>query len=415
MNQNRKATANPTVAASRPRVMMTERSAAIMSMAIGIIFCLSNIVYVDRITSSVLEFDDPSRKLEATARPVDFHDTNHVDTGTNDNDKGKEPLIRILKEAGIEDLDQESFERLPTWSQVVELYGESPRIVGLETCQSFRESVDPNNAFPAPAGAFNSGTNLLSTLLRKNCHLPNLREEFADEGARKQVNWGKHQPPRVRLEHKLIESINNTDILPVVSIRDPYSWMQSMCRHSYAGTWDHSDEHCPNLVLNQADFDLFGKNYYRRNFRANLHRSSEIAPVYVDYNKMYVYHDSLVGMWNDWYNEYVQADFPRVLVRMEDLVFHTRNVTQAVCECAGGMLREGEFQYVQGSAKPGHNFANQYKTTMLDAMIRYGSAQSNLERIKGMTKDDIAYARSTLSPDLMEAFGYRHPEEVNFA
>lgn len=36
----------------------------------------------------------------------------------------------------------------------------------------------------------------------------------------------------VQNDHK----VNKTAVMPVVAIRDPYSWMQSLCRHPY-GTY----------------------------------------------------------------------------------------------------------------------------------------------------------------------------------
>jgi hypothetical protein len=42
------------------------------------------------------------------------------------------------------------------------------------------------------------------------------------------------------------------------------------------------------------------------------------------------------------------------MVRFEDLVFHPRETTQKVCECAGGQLmRKNKFIYIVDSAKKG--------------------------------------------------------------
>lgn len=74
----------------------------------------------------------------------------------------KRPILNILQQAGlqIEDLDQRTIDELPTWSHIQRLYGDEPRIVGLETCEAFRESVDARTRFFGVAGTFNSGTNL---------------------------------------------------------------------------------------------------------------------------------------------------------------------------------------------------------------------------------------------------------------
>jgi hypothetical protein len=81
----------------------------------------------------------------------------------NLNDKGT--ILDILQQAGlqIQDLDQSTIDELPTWPQIQRLYGNEPRIVGLETCAAFRESVDARTRFFGVAGTFNSGTNLGKT------------------------------------------------------------------------------------------------------------------------------------------------------------------------------------------------------------------------------------------------------------
>jgi hypothetical protein len=74
----------------------------------------------------------------------------------------KEPIMKILQQAGlqIQDMDQRTIDELPTWSQIQRLYGKEPRIVGLETCEAFRECIDARTRFFGVAGTFNSGTNL---------------------------------------------------------------------------------------------------------------------------------------------------------------------------------------------------------------------------------------------------------------
>ena len=341
--------------------------------------------------------------------------------------QGKERLLSILEDAGYLAISRESLQQLPTWKQVVELYGETPHIVGLETCETFRNTIDPRKAFMAPAGPFNSGTNLLAELLWCNCALPNLRRKLDWYAKRWQVNFGKHQPPRTRAYHQVRKSVNNTFQMPIVAVRDPYSWMQSMCRHGYTANWLHTTKHCPNLIPNHVDFTYYdslqlnddktafglddGDYKDDDNPEANFTKEMATIPVHVKYKSLTTHHTSLAHMWNDWYGEYVEADFPRIFVRMEDLVFHARNVTETICKCVGGRLWKRGFRYVTDSAKEGEINERQYETTMLDAMIRYGSAKS-LHRTQGMTKEDKDYARSVLRTDLMEMFGYNHPQET---
>jgi hypothetical protein len=87
-------------------------------------------------------------------------------------DPDKQQIFNILENAGYdvandERFDQEMLDSLPKWSDIIDMYGE-PNIIGLETCQQYRESVQEHQTL-AVAGNFNSGTNFLYELLRKNC------------------------------------------------------------------------------------------------------------------------------------------------------------------------------------------------------------------------------------------------------
>jgi hypothetical protein len=218
-------------------------------------------------------------------------------------------------------------------------------------------------------------------------------------------------------------------ILPVVAVRDPYSWMQSMCRHGYTANWLHTNKHCPNLIPNEFDFTMLESLQHDDNIitpnmlddadytdddnpEAGFTMNTTVIPVTVEYKSLTINHTSLAHMWNDWYLDYVQAEFPRIMIRMEDLVFHTRNVTEQICTCAGGRLRNTTFHYIKKSAKEGELHEFQYETTMLDAMIRYGSA-THQDRTRGMTRQDMEYAQGVISKDLMNIFDYQYPQIEN--
>ena len=118
-----------------------------------------------------------------------------------------------------------------------------------------------------------------------------------------------------------------------------------MCRHHYTATWPHDEHrHCPNLIPDDQD---------RSEFRLRL-IGQDTVPVKVNYKGADIirHHESLVHFWNEWYKEYLDADFPRIIVRYEDLVFRPKETTKQVCECFGGTLNE-RFQYVVDTAKKG--------------------------------------------------------------
>lgn len=73
--------------------------------------------------------------------------------------KGREELLAILEDAGVQDIDAASIAKLPTWSQVTKLYGDKPVVYGLETCERFRNTIPKEDASVGTAGLFNTGTN----------------------------------------------------------------------------------------------------------------------------------------------------------------------------------------------------------------------------------------------------------------
>ena len=108
-----------------------------------------------------------------------------------------------------------------------------------------------------------------------------------------------------------------------------------------AAKWHHTSRHCPNLVPNEEDLDLFPY-------------LEDLVPVQIKYPEKAEHWDSLAHLWSDWYGQYFHADFPRLIVRFEDLLFNTKEMIQTVCACVGGVPREeGKFAYVVDSGKFG--------------------------------------------------------------
>jgi hypothetical protein len=211
-----------------------------------------------------------------------------------------------------------------------------------------------------------------------------------------QVPWGKHMMAKFRLQNvaKREEKTNKTSVLPVVVVRDPYSWMQSMCRLHYAVSWHSSKAHCPNLVPNEEDFKLYPHRNQHVPVRLNF-KGHAIAK-----------YQSLAHLWTDWYRQYLAADYPRIVVRYEDLMYHPKEVTSQLCECVGGIMGS-EFVYMVDSAKwgPGHG-ATEGRTSLVAAMIKYGNVK---KRLRGYTKEDLQLAHVGLDEKMMEMFQYNRP------
>ena len=95
--------------------------------------------------------DDGMRHRKKSRTELENEETYGVD----------ENIVKILHSASVE-IDKELAEQLPTWDDVVSLYGDRPIIHGLETCEPYRQAVTPENRMTGPAGMFNTGTNLVS-------------------------------------------------------------------------------------------------------------------------------------------------------------------------------------------------------------------------------------------------------------
>jgi hypothetical protein len=171
-------------------------------LLLGLVFCVFDSIYLFYATHNLtlhpdgagIEFvaDQESETSETSPKKqvVNHQVHNQYDKQLSaDSDlDSKERVIQIIKDADMESqLTPEIIEKLPTWKQVVDILGPAPRIFGLDSCQAFQDSLDPAEAFIAPAGAFNSGTNLMAELLIANCYNPARRKKYHTDGVRWQV------------------------------------------------------------------------------------------------------------------------------------------------------------------------------------------------------------------------------------
>ena len=322
-------------------------------------------------------------------------------------------MSQVRKAARLHmDIEKQPIEQLPSVSEIKSLYGDKSYVVGMERCQAYRDAVSPELRLMGPAGIFNTGTNLLSQLLKMNC-INNARhrsKQFtrprdAPSGMKLQAPWGKHNPVSWRLHHEAAvggKGTNQEEFLPIVMIKDPLTWMESMCRHSYEARWRHFAEHCPNLVANRYD---------------RGRESGEIVPVFVKFatkhigdeplpdpkNRTFIQYDSLVEVWNRWYMEWMEVDFPRLMVRFEDLLFHAEETISQICDCAGGKMRP-RFRYIEDSAK-GSKGPHKGSGGFLASLVTYGNSTKRMKDI--LTEEaDYEFAKKNLDETLMREFGY---------
>lgn len=203
-----------------------------------------------------------------------------------------DPIVDLLKDAKVWDImTMEEKASLPSWHHVEDLYGDKVRIVGKERCDEFKKKVPENRRRVAVAGMFNTGTNLLDTHLIHNEHgVKNIW----------QVPWGKHRMAEVKYTHTAdqMHKYNKDDVFPIVIVRDPLSWMQSMCHNRYSAHWRHGPHHCPNLVPTEEDRKQF--HTLHNSFRVNIR---------FDENSSYAF-NSLAHLWSEWHQQYLDAEYP---------------------------------------------------------------------------------------------------------
>lgn len=97
---------------------------------------------------------------------------------------GKEPILKIFEQAGIPPLTPQEIEQLPSWQQIIELIGPHPVIGGLDTCEEYKEKVPAVERMMGSSGMFNTGTNLVTHLLKNNCKIPERVEKYGPDASR---------------------------------------------------------------------------------------------------------------------------------------------------------------------------------------------------------------------------------------
>jgi hypothetical protein len=410
-----------------------------------------------RLTQQFVKFNKRGRKVMKEITTVSISDLKDltVDDGLDTasyNDKktpsmnnmaaalqGKEKVVALLRRAGILQMDVATVARLPTWKAISDLYyngnqNEHKAIVvhgaSLDqnsSCRDFARNVPRHDAYLAPAGLFNSGTNALTYYLRANLVMPHMNNTADDDrfsGILTQVPWHKHWLSRLRYNHTIPrhEHFNKDHVLPIVIIRDPLSWAQSMCQHPYDVKWSSSHttitakQHCPNFVTTHNEDN--GKQQQQLQQQQPQGVPVQI-PVMTGRNVTW---PSLLHLWQDWYRDYLTSSKPFLMIRHEDLLFHPEQVIAAIQECSGAARRvvhgssggggstsssssnnssnNQVFTYVMDAAKWEHQKVYGPQSNRISAMIKQGNAA---RRIRNMTRADLEYAKAVLDIDADDA------------
>ena len=178
--------------------------------------------------------------------------------------------------------------------------------------------------------------------------------------------------------------------LPLVIVKDPLSWMASLCGNAHSARFRAWFRHvargiCPSPVTATA--------------------------VTVAWHKTQKYkYSSLASLWNIWHREYVDAPFPALLLRHEDLIYDPNNTVAAVCRCAGGRIKRPPRSSLWLSHK--QREALRAVAGARSAASRGSSRAawvptSERERYAPYTTDDLAFLTTAVDPGLLRFFSYR--------
>jgi len=307
------------------------------------------------------------------------------------------------------------------------VYGSNtePLIKGLETCAEFRSGGNSSQLVMGPAGLFNTGTNYLEFLLRMNCrqrakylrqpHSKDSKDEssWVDEhdgpaqhwvrdvqwsgGGRSanlwQVPWGKHNPVIWRgIHYQPAFNISVNLVLPVMIVKDPLTWMKSMCRKPYGASFEGARlrrlvKTCPSPVKEGTQTNV------------------SFQP-----NKVVAY-KSLVHMWGEWVRAYADMKTPHLIVRYEDLLFNTEEVVKKICDCGGGVMVDGDFRQKSNPSKRGKEHQS-IRQSMGEATTDRSKALAKTgdpaKRLEGYSANDLKFIRDSWDEELIKFFHYYH-------
>lgn len=130
--------------------------------------------------------------------------------------------------------------------------------------------------------------------------IDNLNDGFSpSDFKRYNVPYGKHVRLRFRLENTFPKGNSEPKdlVLPVVIIRSPIRWMNSMCQQSYGAKWERTSNRCPNLVVTSRRGKVDMLDTYR----------VTVDQLQTGYNPaMVTFYPSLADLWTTWYKELSQ-------------------------------------------------------------------------------------------------------------
>jgi hypothetical protein len=236
-----------------------------------------------------------------------------------------------------------------------------------ETCSVYR-SLHPDipDRNIGVAGLFNTGTNLLTSLLVGNCAFPSHSTTFNLRAGMGSVLWGKHNPYSYRANGFVSPrmerlGVSEDSYMVVVIAKDPLTWIKSMCERAYSVVFaDASNCAASSLSIKYGD---------------------GATKVYANLARLYV----------EWYSMFlVDKSKPWLLVRYEDLLMYEKDTVRLICECVGGSFNHETYKHVEGSSK-GSTGSNR-----MQSFVKYSD---EAYRHEGFTEDERAHLRDSFGTE----------------
>eukprot|EP01084_Bolivina_argentea_P303977 524913_1 len=195
-------------------------------------------------------------------------------------------------------------------------------------------------------GMYNTGTNALAGYMNLNCKNRNNHTNFI-----KNVKSTKHKMVE-HSSHKAIQQLFTDKVLLLFIIKDPLTWIKSMCHHPY------------DVTLR----DMNGEIIFGRDIVEGIYENDTLSTCINGTYRMDTY---LTKQWGDgmnhtkewnsfeqYYNEYYMKPFQLdeiinnnqkynfeyafVMIRFEDLLFNTEIIIKQLCQCVNGFVDEFE-------------------------------------------------------------------------
>ena len=327
-------------------------------------------------------------------------------------------------------------------------------------------------------GLYNTGTNSLFELLQQNCWGQGTSKRLIETGSNKYTamqfnfqirprikhftrwyftsffNISKHQPSP-SLEYLQSQHINPNGSyghhhLNVVLIKDPLTWIKSICKQSYylypiRDEW-FLNEYCPygihknngtasanhwHVHLYPSLIDIFNKFYeswmgseitpplgsttmekvrydeileyvMQKSGKQKLDVRERARLINEMYANMIDNPDNLTEIEQEIMNEskvmMTNVNVPTIVVRFEDVLFHPDQIINRVCNCVGGYARQNETVMRQSASKMHGDSRNRSEAerTYADKMYRY----------ENYGLKDIEFIKENVNDTILKVFGY---------